>query len=253
MDFQTDVIDKSFQIPVVVDFWAPWCGPCRVLGPVIEQLAEEQKGLWELVKINTEDHEELSQKYNIQSIPNVKMFYRGEIHHEFLGSLPKAKMQEWLQKVLPSAGLMALDQLLKDNVQPTVADLEKLLEAYPESEEIAFVLSQILLWEFPKHSADLIAGIKMGSPFYQKSENVKDIAAFLLMETQDDNLIKVKQLLQTANLEEALQEIIKLLHQDKKSADGKLSKAAVGIFNLLGSQHPLTKEHRKKLDMALWS
>lgn len=252
MDFQKDVIEKSFQIPVVVDFWAPWCGPCRVLGPIIEKLAEEQKGLWELVKINTEEEEELSVKYDIMSIPNVKMFYRGEIRHEFLGSLPKQKIQEWLQKVLPSPGLMALDKILNDNPNPTIEDLEELLKKYPDSEEIAFVLSQILLWEHPEHASELVANFKMSSPFYKKAENVKDIASFLATETNDEEVSNLQKLLRSSNLSEAIPEMINILHKDNNAADGKLAKAAVGIFSLLGNQHPLSKEHRKKLDMVLW-
>ena len=253
MDFQKDVIEKSYQIPVVVDFWAPWCGPCRVLGPVIEQLAEEQKGLWELIKINTEEEEELAMKYNIMSIPNVKMFYRGEVHHEFSGALPKTKIMEWLQKVLPSQGLMALDRVLKDNPNPTIADLEDLLKKHPESEEIAFVLSQILLWEHPEHASGLVNNFKMSSPFYQKAENIKEVAAFLLLETDLEEIKKIQQMLRSSNLTDAIPEIINVLHQNNSIADGQLAKATIGIFSLLGNQHPLTKEHRKKLDMALWN
>lgn len=253
MDFQKDVIEKSYQIPVVVDFWAPWCGPCRVLGPVIEQLAEEQKGLWELVKVNTEDEEELARTYNIMSIPNVKMFYRGEVYHEFLGSIPKVKIQEWLKKVLPSQGLMALDRVLKYNPNPAISDLEDLLKTYPESEEIAFVLSQILLWEHPERANELVANFKMSSPFYQKAENVKDIVSFLIFESNQEEILKIQQMLKSSILNEAIPEIINLLHQNQTMADGKLAKAAIGIFSLLGNQHPLTKEHRKKLDMALWN
>ena len=253
MNFQKDVIERSHQIPVVVDFWAPWCGPCRVLGPVIEKLAEEQKGLWELVKINTEEEEELAQKYHIMSIPNVKMFYQGEIRHEFLGALPKAKIEEWLTKVLPSPGLMALDQFLNDHPDPTVDDLENLLAQHPESHEIAFVLSQIILWDDPKRATELISDIKIGNPFFQKAEYIREIASFMLLETEDERINHVKQSLKTSNLSDAIPEMIRLLEQNNKILDGKLAKTATGIFNLIGNQHPLLKEYRKKLDMVLWA
>ncbi|MEO5905532.1 MAG: thioredoxin, partial [Saprospiraceae bacterium] len=246
MDFQQDVIERSFSIPVVVDFWAPWCGPCRVLTPVIEQLAAEQAERWVLVKINTEEFEDLARKYQIQSIPNVKMFYRGEVYHEFLGALPKTQIQEWLRKVLPSLGLIALDQLLKDNDNPEIKDLEALLEKYPESNEISFVLSQILLWEHPSHAAELLSNIKMGSPFYDKANHIRDIASFLLIESPDTETKTIIEHLQKSNLSDAIPEMIRILSTNKNHADGKLHKATIGIFNVLGNNHPLSKEYRKK-------
>lgn len=253
MDFQKDVLDRSYEIPVVVDFWAPWCGPCRVLGPVIEQLAEEQRDRWELVKINTEEYEELAAHYNIMSIPNVKMFYMGDLRHEFMGALPKVQIQDWLKKVLPGPGLMALDKFLAQNDQPGVIDLERLLEQYPDSEEIAYVLSQIILWEYPDRSVELLKDVKMGSVFHQNAEYIREVASFLLSDSSDEKISHLKQLFKTSNLQEAIPEMINILQQDNKAVDGKLAKAALGVFNLLGNQHSLWKEYRKKLDMVMWS
>jgi putative thioredoxin len=252
MDFQIEVIDKSFDIPVLVDFWAPWCGPCRVLTPVLEQIAEEQKGSWLLVKVNTEEEDALANQYQVMSIPNVKLFYRGEVINEFLGSLSKKMILDWLQKSLPDSGLMALDQFLASHEQPSTADLELLLDKHPESKEIAFVLSQLYLWDNPVRAMELVANIKYGSPFFDKANHIRDIGTFLVLPSNDDQLNQIKQLLQSSNLEEALSKMIQLLQINNKAGDGLLSKVAIGIFNLLGTQHPLTKKFRKLLDMALW-
>lgn len=104
LNFDADVLERSHAIPVVVDFWAPWCGPCRILGPVIERLAAAAEGRWELVKLNTEHNPELAVRYEIRGIPAVKMFHGGKVIAEFLGALPADEISKWLASNLPSQG-----------------------------------------------------------------------------------------------------------------------------------------------------
>ena len=100
-DFSTDVLQASFNKPILVDFWAEWCGPCRVLGPSLERLAAKNNGEWSLVKVNSDENPELSAEYGIRSIPNVKLFYKGEVINEFVGALPEQAIIEWLKKNIP--------------------------------------------------------------------------------------------------------------------------------------------------------
>lgn len=101
VDFQSDVIEDSWTRPVLVDFWAAWCGPCRILGPTLEKLAEEAGDAWTLVKVNTDLQPELAGQYNIRGIPAVKLFISGEVVSEFVGALPEDEVQGWLNEHLP--------------------------------------------------------------------------------------------------------------------------------------------------------
>ena len=101
VDFQSDVIEDSWTRPVVVDFWAAWCGPCRILGPTLEKLAEEAGDAWTLVKVNTDLQPELAGQFNIRGIPAVKLFISGEVVSEFVGALSEDEVQSWLNEHLP--------------------------------------------------------------------------------------------------------------------------------------------------------
>ncbi len=96
--FQEKVIEQSKRVPVVVDFWAQWCPPCLMLGPVLEKLAKEYNGKFILAKINVSENQETAQKYGIMSIPAVKMFKGGKAVDEFIGALPEPTVKEWLDK-----------------------------------------------------------------------------------------------------------------------------------------------------------
>lgn len=265
MNFEVDVINKSFEKPVVVDFWAEWCGPCRVLGPVIEDLAEEQNEKWELVKVDTEENYDLAVKYRIQSIPNVKMFYQGEVIAEFQGALPKTQIQKWLDLYLPKEETAETDEttalleaLNKGNVTPAlIEELGQRLIANPERIDIRVALARYILFRQPDEASKLVAGIKIGDEHYEAAEDIKVLIELVNTDFVED--VKVAGLLEEAKkafqdsaTEKGIQLLIEAVTIDKSYFDELPRKATIALFRLLGPQNELTKNYRWRFDMALY-
>lgn len=258
-NFQQDVIDRSYEKPVVVDFWAPWCGPCRILGPVLEQLAEEQSDRWTLVKINSDEEYELAQQYQVMSIPNVKMFHEGKVVAEFAGALPRQSIIKWLDQYIPDARQgdlkSILGQLDSGNAE-AMALLAGFVRANPDVAEARVALAGQLVFSDPGQAAALVEGIGMGHEFFDATEDIRTLARFLQF---SGNGVPVAQVLAQAvqdaregRMESAIQHLIEAVGMDKSYADDLPRKAAIALFRTLGPQHELTRTWRRRFDMALY-
>lgn len=259
MDFRKEVIDLSHDKPVVVDFWAPWCGPCRVLGPVIEKLAEEQHDKWALVKVNTEEEEEVAAQFRIMSIPHVKMFYKGEAVAEFTGALPRRSIENWLAEYLPNeqkGRLGDLIEALHNQAPGAIENLEAFIREAPEVKEARLALAQALVYLQPVYAKGLVADIDLGEALFDAAEDVRTLAQLMDLETEQgpaaEALKKGAEALKNGEEETAIQEIIRAVTIDKGFYRGLPRKAAIALFHIWGNEHPLTRNYRRRFDMALY-
>src|SRR5436309_5929113 len=137
-EFDQAVIDRSREMPVVVDFWADWCGPCRALSPALERAAEARRGKVDLVKVDVDTNQELAQRYGVQGIPAVKAFRDGAVVDEFVGALPAAQVERFFDSIVPSEA----DALVAEGDEQS---LRRALELEPGRADAAAALGRILL------------------------------------------------------------------------------------------------------------
>ncbi len=259
MNFEADVIERSSEIPVIVDFWAPWCGPCQALGPIIEQLAVEASGVWELIKINTDDHPELMERFKIRGIPAVKMFDKGEVIAEFGGALPKFQIEKWLDEHLPSEQkqtFAAIVEQLESNPSDLDA-LESFVDANPDFVDAKIMLAKSLIFSNKDAAAELIDQVRPGHRDYHQVEPLGHLLELMELELRDEHptqakLVSVKGHLRNAEFDQALETLISTVMVDKSYLKELPRRATVALFQWLGPSHELTKKYRRRFDMALY-
>ncbi|PID48965.1 MAG: thioredoxin [Proteobacteria bacterium] len=276
-NFATLVLQNSYQAPVVVDFWADWCQPCKMLMPILAKLADEYQGAFILVKVNTDDNQALAAKFGVRSLPTVKVFKDGQAVDEFMGALPESEVRKFINKhrVRPTEPhrqqALALQQA--GQVDEAIQLLQQVIQHEPDFHEASLDLAAILLDKGDLDSAEALLGSlpDAGVPAEQRQRLQADLKMARLKQQSESidtssleqrlkaNANDLEAMLELAkvriaqgHLEEGLGLYLKVMQKDAAFQAGAGRAGLLSTFELLGAAHPLVKKYRGKMFSSMY-
>jgi len=267
-NFPQGVLQRSREVPVVVDFWAAWCQPCLVLGPILEKVAAEADGAFELVKVDVDSNQELSAQYGVQGIPMVVAFRDGAIVDSFTGALPEPAIRQWIEGILPTELDLMVDQArtaLLDGDDVTAEHiLRQVLDQQSDHSEAGASLASMLIERGETDEAMIVLGRlapgsevdRLQSAARLKASSGQDIPELEEKLAEDDSnedarIDLAKALAAQSEFEPALDHLLTVVRaKGPKKDDARI--AMLDIFGVLGDEHPLTQTYRRQLATALF-
>jgi len=273
--FEHEVLEASKTVPVVVDFWAPWCAPCKVLKPILEKLAAEYNGRFKLAKVNSDDNQELAAAFGIRSIPDVMAFRDGKPVSHFLGALPESQVRAFIDGVLPKPSEIeqarAAALRAAGDAEGAIAALRSALALDPSNDPARLDLAELLVEHARADEAEaLLDAVRSNIDWDARVDALRAAVSFARMRasgttepTLTAKLAKdptdhaarfaLAELHAGARrYREALDELIEIVRRDKAWNDGAARKQVLNIFNLVENDDALVSEYRKKFASALY-
>ena len=273
--FQSEVIERSHTTPVLVDFWAPWCGPCRSLSPVLEKLAGEYAGAFLLAKINTDENPDLALAFQVRSIPQVVLFQEGQAVDQFAGAIPEAEIRRFLKPYCPTEvdKLFALARGKLDAGQTEDARglLEQVVDREPQHSAARLALAKLLIeQQQPEQARSHLRAIPFLADEKEAADRMEQVIGFQadceaaggqasLRETLEKNpqdlaarMALASCLAAAGQHREALEEFLAVVARDKHYRKDSARKAMLAVFSLIGERSDLAEEFRRRLARTLY-
>lgn len=266
-DFEYQVLAYSQETPVVVDFWAEWCIPCKVLGPILESLAEENEGAFRLARVDVDHNPNLARQFRVTSIPTVKAFRDGMVVAELHGAQPEPKVREFLRSIIPSEADLLFEKgmslLSLGRPQEAEETFQQVLDESPDHDGALLGLSKSLLLQGESREGfELLRNFPAGRLF-SKAETLLPLAQVMeksrieTVKEFDDNPLEAAyarclRLVRRGNIEAAMDIILDILRQDKNFRSGEPRKVMLALLELIGEDNPISRQYRNELASVLF-
>jgi len=280
--FMADVVEASQQRPVIVDFWAPWCGPCKTLGPLLEQEVAAAKGAVAMVKLNVDEHQMVASQMRVQSIPTVYAFYQGQPVDAFQGAVAPMKVKEFVKKLVDMAGgagggledaLEQAEQMLEDGEHKDAGEVfAAVLGQEPENPRAIGGIAKALLAmgqldaakealaTAPESAKDdpAIASARAAIELHEMSQEAGEVAELRarLAENENDHQARFDlalALVAKNDAAAAVDELLELFRRDREWNDGAAKAQLFKLFDTLGPKDPVAAKGRRRLSSMIFA